>query len=637
MPAGIGDFGVSATDGGYEYNSTAFRGTITIDGFNETSFYGLGSGGPVTTRDAADVQLNLVLNLTNGTRSLAFWVQNVFELDYQNGSISAAAHQWIAFLDNIWNFSYLPLTAPRMPSGTVVGNGTIASQTNYVFVPRTTYPGNQVNLTDPVTVDVQTISGDAHGIPYVRFEYDDGFGWVAYDNVSFPWARGWVDHHFRVDGFQLAPNGDAFDADWTVDGAGSGSTGVMGGPTRVHLALEYDNGHNLQAVTNAFDYGLTGEASENVSVEPAGLSGTPGANLSEGPGLPGPLFGGNGTGWLNVSTGVPSGTLEVGGDSVPFVGGGANLTLLPGPYNLELRDGHGTVLGSDNRTVGAGTYRSIDFVGTVRFQASGLPESAAWSVELDGLPYPARGPTLELTHFLGRLSYSVAAPSGFVAEPASGSFVLNDTGATVAIVFGPADYPVVARATGLPNPLGWWLELNGTKGQAEAGGEIDADLANGTYPYEVGAYSYAFVPAAPFGNLTVSGAPAELEITFGPRYAILEGTVAPASAAVTLNGTPVLVASGSFQDRLVAGEYRLQASASGFRSLERTVTLTPGNATEVALVLVALPGPAPPGVPGPFGGWTSLAAAATWSAVAVAAAAIYLVRRRRTVREGRER
>ncbi len=192
---------------------------------------------------------------------------------------------------------------------------------------------------------------------------------------------------------------------------------------------------------------------------------------------------------------------------------------------------------------------------------------------------------------------------------------------------------VVVSSQGLPSNIGWWISLGGSANFSSlASAPLDLFLPTSLYNFEFGARSYAYVALAPLGSLPVQAAALTVNLSFSPRYATLEGTVSPATATLTLNGTAVPVVAGSFNEPVIAGVYALTVTASGYTTNTTTLTLTPGNVTPVHVVL-AHPSSSTSGGGFSLGGLSSsqsyalLAGVAVLAVVAVVAAALLLSRK----------
>ncbi|MCI4341440.1 MAG: hypothetical protein L3K11_03595 [Thermoplasmata archaeon] len=144
---------------------------------------------------------------------------------------------------------------------------------------------------------------------------------------------------------------------------------------------------------------------------------------------------------------------------------------------------------------------------------------------------------------------------------------------------------VAAVSQGLAANIGWWLTIGSMTFNSTTSASLALYLGDGYYPYQYGSASYAYGAVSPIGSVTVSGATTSFDATFSPRWATLEGTVTPAGAALTLNGTAVTVTDGSYLVLRAAGTYALQATASGYTAQNLTVVLTPGNTTNKSVEL----------------------------------------------------
>jgi hypothetical protein len=348
-PMGVADFGVTPSETAYSYASTAFLGTIEID-----SLAAQGDSGST----AITFQLNVVLALESSGRTAAYWIQDVPFLNTTSDQVS--------FGNNIWNFSS---PSASLVSGALSGNGSIfdsGSGAYYADDPSSSsgYPGDHVTLAYSAVISLEVVSSVVLGVPHVSFAYSDGYGWVTYDNVSFPWARGWADSGFVVDGSSSDPTGNFYDAELIYGGPGNGAT-TTNLASNLTFRLFRFNGHNFEAIPSAWNFGSdTAETVSNVveSAAPADGSGTPGAVLKAGPGSLGTLYGPSNVAVVDVTTSVPNGTLLVNGDPTAYRGTDVELTLDPGAYDLLLENGS-TVAGARNVTLTAGEVLSVAFPG----------------------------------------------------------------------------------------------------------------------------------------------------------------------------------------------------------------------------------------------------------------------------------
>src|SRR5712692_1965552 len=173
-------------------------------------------------------QLNTVLVLARGGANYSYWIQNIASIDSSANSIG-----WI---DNIWNLSS---STAGLQTTELSGNGTVnfASGFNwYADSPSFPYPGNGVTLAYPSVVAIRSVASTIAGIPYVGFEYNDGYGWVTYDNVTFNYMGGATNFGFVVNGYAYTPIGIFYDAEWDYAGSGQGQYNKL---SDLNMSLAY--------------------------------------------------------------------------------------------------------------------------------------------------------------------------------------------------------------------------------------------------------------------------------------------------------------------------------------------------------------------------------------------------------------
>ena len=331
-PMGIADYGVGPS-GGYEYSTNSSVGSVTIDSLAVKNSTG---------STQMSIQLNVNLEFYNANKPYVYWVQDVAEMDSSTNAID--------FINNIWNSS----AQNAAMSGTAVsGSGGVypSGEGSFYFDGASfSQPGNNVNLAYPATVELRVNSSvSSANEPTVTFEYDDGHGWQEYDSVAFTTARDLTSlEGFVVDGLNYKPGG-FFDSELILGGPGSGSqtTDVQ---SDVALQLEYWNGHNYQAVTNAYNFGSdTAEGIQSALSEWDYYPSDGGvvAKVQSGAGSLGKLWDQSGVSIVDLKTTLASGTLDVGNSSLvgsamgvyPFINGEVTVTLEPGSYSLDVYSG----------------------------------------------------------------------------------------------------------------------------------------------------------------------------------------------------------------------------------------------------------------------------------------------------------
>ncbi|HEV2429359.1 MAG TPA: thermopsin family protease [Thermoplasmata archaeon] len=578
-PMGIADYGISPASSPYSYNTSKFLGTVQV---GSALAWGYNPVGKFNT-SSVTFQLNVMLIITNGTTNVTYWVQGIIALSTKNSSVN--------FEDEIWN-----ATGARTLAGNAIqGNGSLAGGSYYYVPPRATnLPGNWVRLSQPYNVSIELTTESLQGTPTVLFQYNDGFGWITFDTAKIAWALAWADSGFHVDGYRLAvPSVPVFyDAEWVYCGWGGGEI-ANNNASNIFMVLQFWNGHNLQAVSNAYDMGIdTGELIGNVTTSlvayPA--TGLPASHLGAGKGTLGVLYSQAELSRLNVQSQlVPNGSLLLGGASVQFSGGAINLTLQPGSYRLTLENGSRIV---ESRAVllSAGSSLSITMPTPqgVTLRATTLPSGTSWSVLVAGKIHRSSNLTINLLLSNGSYSYRVLPVPGFVPGSYNGTLsVLGPIDFT--IDFTAFVFTVVGQELGLPAGESWSFAASGAT-YSSSNSTILAQFPNGTFQFTVGGiYGYTANPFA--GSFTVSGAPTIFSVAFSPELGFLTGTLYPTAANLTVDGVPDLVgADGTFNLSLAPGTHEVNASSHGFSQYTNFVKISPGTASTLTIVLLKLPG-----------------------------------------------
>jgi Thermopsin len=619
-PAGVTDYGVDASQVPYSYTTPVFLGTVSIR--NLTTF----ESGAGPSAYYMTFQLNVVVRFTNGPNELDYWIQDVVSL---NTSVKD-----VGFLDNVWNLSS---SAGQLGPSDLSGNGTtntVGSTTWYADGAPFGLPGNYVTLHYPATISVRVVSSDIAGTPHVAFEYQDGFGWVSYDNVSFNSARGYADHGFYVTGTRYAPIGIFFDAEFDFTGPSSGGAASNDLLSNLNMTLDRWNGHNYQAVANAYNFGSnTGELLQNyVSSRAVGAAdGTLYAHEVNGAGTLGLLYDDRNVSFLNASAPtVAVGTLYVGGTPHSYIGGDVNLTLGPGTYALRL-DGPSGVVTSLNITLGRGEYRAITLAQPLVFVATftpmGLPPGTPWSVDASGVVHTGNATSLAFNETNGTYSFIVGPVPGFVAALWVGTFVVAGVSETIVINFTRSLYAIDFASLNRPSGAFWGVTI-GADSSTSNGSTLVLREPNGTYTFRVTTnFRYEVTPAS--AMLVVAGGSIVTSVSFALRAGYLTGVVAPFSAIVTVDGNPIGAPGGVFNATVLPGTHTIAASAAGFVSYSANETVTAGNATDVTITLKDLATPSTtPAATGPLPSWAFVGVVIAVVVAAAVVAGAYVASRR---------
>jgi thermopsin len=585
-PMGIADFGVTGEVPGataYAYSSPSFQGEARV-----TSMTVVITG---TSSKVTAFELNAMLFLQRDGVNYSYWIQNGLHLDASSDLFSIGGAY-------VWNFSS---PTARLGVGELQGSvGSALATDTYYFIPTcgASFPSQCSPLNLPTTLLGRVTSSTSGGVPYVDYEYNVGSGWVTYDNVSFLHMAGASDSGFRVDGFSPTPIAPSlyYDAEWVWVGAGGGSASVDQA-SDIDLTLALWNGHNYQAVPNAWNFGSnTGETSSNVSdLRGNGNAAAPGAHLASGPGGLGLLYNQSDVGFLNLS--VPTltpVTVLVDGGSIALQDGWANLTLLAGSHSVYLEN-YSNASDQFDVSPGATTYVNLSGAGRVAFMESGLPAGTTWGVTVNGTTLSEVGGSLVFNLPNGTYPVAYATVSGFYRNGSSPLTLTLPGPATIAIDFAPFTYAVTFSESGLPDGTGWWVNASGTRIDG-TGTTLLVSAPNGSTDFEVGS-SYEFTATPDSGTFVViAGLSFPVNVAFAYRPTFIVGTVVPSDAEVSIEGVVQPLTGGTFNDSVIPGTYVLVVRADGYVNQSRDVTATPGNVTWANVTLVAneISHPVPP-------------------------------------------
>lgn len=575
-PMGVADFGVDGSGHPYGYSTSQFLGTATIASL-KANVVGNPSAGNVA------FELNTVLAYSVGASNYVYWLQDGFDVESHSEHVSLLQ-------DYVWNF-----TAPgaTLNSASVAGNGSLVNfggYNVYITYPPRTLPGSNITLTFPLSLQLRVVSGTAGpmAIPWVGYDYNDGFGWIRGANVSFPFAQFAAGVGQVVNGSRYTPNGAFFDAEFDYAGPGGG-TGLDTG-TSMSIVLDRWNGHNLQAVPNAYDHGgNTGEKIQNLTVAATGGLGEPGASLTDGTGTLGLLYSMNQTGSVIVTAPWGSGQIGVNGAPLAFEGGQANLTLSPGLYQFTLYQGP-EIVGRITAAIAPGDDGTLQLVPNlleaVTITAVGLPSGTHWSVWWNGTRVNGTAPSIQIIALNGTYPMTTRAIGGFV--PKQTTVQVTVRGATrLSLAWTTFNYTVTFTEIGLPNGDSWWVESNGVQNHS-AGTKVRLSLPNGTSEFSVGGPS-AYLPVPAVGNVTVGAGPVAQSVSFIAKPSYLVGTLAPGNANLEVDGAAASVQAGQFNISVAPGVHAVSASLAGYVTYHTNLTTTAGNRTVLSITLTPLP------------------------------------------------
>jgi hypothetical protein len=587
---GMTDFGVTSGGHPYSYSTSAWLGTVHLSKLKAT-------GGTVTTMT---FQLNVVVTFQGASGNFSYWVQNVVGID--------TSTETVRFLNNIWNFSS---STGGLSASELSGNGTVNSMSGvgtwYACLDGVVGNGNAYRMTFPTTIQAKVTTGFYNGLPNVDFLYNDGFGWISYDNVSFLHGANWKDLGYVVDGFQYAAIAPGLytDGEWDFSGSGSGFKDVLSDLT---MGLEYWNGHNFQTPQNVWNFGgNTAESMGNVvpRLETDGSTGNLTVRETNGTGgTLGPLFGSSQVATITAYVpGYPEGTIHLGTGNRSYAGGRGVFTVTPGNYPISLWQGSNEIgiTGWANVSGGQSLYLELPIINAayrVSFHAIGLPTGTPWGVAFGGGPTaPANyttGDWLNFTAVNDSYPFEIQPVPGFTTPSYRSQVTVSGFDQILTIRWSPFEFRVTFAPTGLPEGTPWTVTVEGTTPARGVGSNaLVVQLPNGTWSYSITTVVWlAASPAA--DNITVAGVEVLQPLSFGAAPSYIAGTLSPAGANLSVDGTPVLsiTGDGSFRVAVPAGSHQLNASANGFVPAFWNVTTTAGNTTVRSLTIDAVAPPA---------------------------------------------
>jgi hypothetical protein len=574
-PMGIADYGLSINSisgyRSYTYSTPSFLGKVNITSLSTDNTTSSSVGNEMS------FQMNVNLEFYNAGIEYDYWIQDV-------AFIQTSDPHSILFIDNVWNYSS---QSADMHNSSISGNGTVARSGSlgyYYSIANSTLPGNDINFAFPMEFQLKVLSEiNSKGNPEVEFLYNDGYGWITYDNPSFIFANNVTsDLGFTVNGTAYNPFGTYYDSELIMGGPGGGSdtTDVS---SNLSLKLQYWNGHNYQQISNAFNHGSdTAEGISNVISSAKYFTGTGSVFARETPGSSnlGQIYNYTDIGILNLSTTVKSGVLSVGGDRHDFQNYGANLTLGPGNYSLVIYNStHPKIpVWNSSITVSAGSYTALDAYGfyAVTFSESGLPKGGGWFVNITGRSSSGKITTGNYTVYLsnGTYYYSVSTTFKTYNSLYNGTLNIDGSNTTQNVMFREIIYRIEFSQTGLPIGTEW--NISGYSGiyNYSSGHNLTLYVSNGTYFLSVSTIP-SYYPLQSVYDITVSGANLTETVIFRP-YSYINGSVNPANSAVEINGKAVNISDGKFDLKVRNGSYYIVASLTNYTTYYGNISLISG-------------------------------------------------------------
>jgi len=161
---------------------------------------------------------------------------------------------------------------------------------------------------------------------------------------------------------------------------------------------------------------------------------------------------------------------------------------------------------------------------SIYFTASGIYSGTSFSVALNGGSAVSSGGTSQIIFAgepAGTYTYVVTAPTGYTANPSSGSVTVTAASVSVGIVFTPVTYTVTFQETGLVSGTVWGLSFGGVFHWGTAGSgastisfQVVGSSGGILYNWLIG-YISGKTPSQASGSTTVfTSNPSTISITF---------------------------------------------------------------------------------------------------------------------------
>jgi len=532
-PMGIADYGLGPNDQPYAYETTAFLGLINVNNLetynaslNQSAYW-------------MSFQLNVNLIFENGNTQYAYWIQDVAHVN--------TLDNYVQFIDNIWNDSSF---SSSVYNGTISGNGT--SGTGFYYDWANQYlSGNDIYLSYPYNIQFKVFSYiNAQGYPAVDFLYNDGYGWVTYDNANFIFASDLTSYpEFLVDGYQYEPDGNYYDAELILGGPWSGYQ-TYDVSSSLTLQLEYWNGNNFQEITNAYDFGShTAEGISNVNVMQSYYpeNGSFSTYITNGTGTLGILYQSNELSYLELNLPINSGVLYVNNTPYSFYNYGIYIPIFPssyqtnngwhsGYYTLYLYNDLGQLLWETNVNLIENQTLIIPLY-NVTFSEQGLPHGSGWWVNItNGLSYFSKNDTINFLETNGTFIYCISSMNKDYYST-GGSFTVNVNNIFINVQFLLKTYSIFFIETGLPSGTTWSVTLNGNTLSSNTN-SIIFTMPNGSYFYSIlspisGGTDIQYATYNINGLITVNGGNLNLNILYIKQY-YLSMIISPSDSGYTI-------------------------------------------------------------------------------------------------------
>ena len=476
-PIGITDFGIGPNGVPYSYNTTSFRGTISLENLSVVNKGRLGDSG------CMGFQLNVVLCFKSGSSTYSYWVQNA-------AKINTKTH-CIVLIDNIWNFTG---SIYSMPDCTVLGYGGIIHNFDANFYEYSYPVSGEFNT--PLNLTLQTnVTTYNDGVPELQLMYNIGNGFVTYDEPQFVFTNIATNPVFKVDGSQYALSNETFYDAELIMGGPSGGADIYDQSSNITMQLQYWNGWNYQYVPNAYNFGAnTAEGSCNVIASAFDNSRNDilGSRLAQGNGSLGQIYNSANLSFFHLKVPFLHGIMELNGRNFTFTRGQLDLTL---PYYAGLQQlkimNNNRVVYSTNITLNNGQYKYLALTNlTFNENISSLktPEDFKWCLDINGTEYNTSGKSLSFCLPVGNYTYSASYSHETIPfYNENGTLFLNSNNKTINLYFFEKVFELTLHPFGLQSGTPWNVSVKGVNTYyGSYPNSIQIYLPNGTFTFNVG-------------------------------------------------------------------------------------------------------------------------------------------------------
>ena len=354
-----------------------------------------------------------------------------------------------------------------------------------------------------------------------------------------------------------------------------------------------------------------------------------------------------------AETGLPAGTVWGVSLLVTANTSASSLTVAApnGTYDYSVVSPEGYAAAGGQVTVnGSALTVSLDFTPEVNltFFEVGIARGVSWSVELNGTALggiPQNESALSGAaivfevapglYFYGgwaaNYTLQIVPPLYLANGSAAGNVTVGHQPVSVFLTF-VINTALTFNESGLPAGASWTVALTTPTGTIALSSSESAILvpvtlvSSGPYSFAVSATGYLALPASGNGTL-----PEDYwqNVSFTAETGILSGSVDPATATLTVDGTPSAIGGdGSFSLTLPVGIHSVEVNASGYRTYFNNVTVAAGETTALSINLTSSAPPSPTAAGISDLGWALIGVLAVLAAIFLGMSLVFAGRRR---------